>query len=339
MSKQRELESDEASAPHLDRSVLGVAEGCEFAEIEGVSLAWEESGYGVPVVCLHAAGHGSRDFRFLAQEAPSGCRLILLDWPGHGRSAADAHSFTVEHCVDLLGGFLNALGLRSAVLLGSEFGAAVALSFAMHHPSRVRGLVLCQPEGLLAAVPQRGSQRFGRAVRRRARLILHRPPDTLAESEARLIAALQAQHALQHNQASLSVLALEDTLRAGLAQGMCPILIALAAASPAYPLKPLLSFLEPILSVTPIDQPGRPKLAIFSGRHSPLWESPARLARVLSGFATSTVALDAHSHSWTLAATDWPARGMNQWLCTHPGCQAAQSLPIEENPNRALRRR
>ena len=339
MPKQRELELDEAPAPDQDRSVLGVAEECARTEIDGVSLAWEESGDGVPVICLHAAGHGARDFRLLQQEAPEGCRLILLDWPGHGRSGADSRSFTVEHCVSLLGGFLIALGLRSAILLGSEFGAAVALSFAMHHPSRVRGLVLCQPEGLLTALPPRRSLHIGRAMRRRARLILQRPADTQAEFEMLQVAALEAQHAHLCNQAALSVLALEETLRSSLAQGSCPILVALASGSRAYPLKPFLRFLEPILSVTPIEQPGRPKLAIFSGRYSPLWESPARLARVLSGFACATVALDSHSHSWTLAATDWPTRGMNQWLCTHPGCQAAQALPIEQNPNRALRRR
>jgi pimeloyl-ACP methyl ester carboxylesterase len=224
--------------------------------------------------------------------------------------------------------------LRSAVLLGSEFGASVALAFAIQHPARVRGLVLCQPSGLLPSMPPKRFSVITGAVRRPARAILRRPAYTPAELEQIRVDSLEAQHALQCNQAALSVLALEDALRTGLAQGLCPTLLVLASRSRTYPLKPFQRFLEPMVSVTPMEKPGRPKLAVFPGRHSPLWEDPARIAQMLSGFAAATVPLDAHRHSWTLAAADWPARGMNQWLCTHPGCNAAQALPAEENPNR-----
>lgn len=327
----------ELNGPFLvdgEKTMLGVKEGSPRLLLEGVSLAWETSGEGVPVVCLHAAGHGARDFKTMQLESPAGCRLLLLDWPGHGRSGPDPRSFTVERCVGLLTGFLNSQGLRSAILLGSEFGASVALAFAIQHPKRVRGLVLCQPSGLL---PSMSPERFSvitEAVRRPARAILRKPAYTSAELEQMRVESLEAQHALQCNQAALSVLALEDALRTGLAQGLCPTLVVLASKSRAYPLKPFHRFLEPMLSVTPIEKPGRPKLAVFPGRHSPLWENPARMAQVLSAFACATVPLDAHRHSWTLAAADWPARGMNQWVCTHPGCNAAQALPAEENPNR-----
>jgi pimeloyl-ACP methyl ester carboxylesterase len=337
MRNRRKLDLEEIFPFDPDKAVLGVAEGCNRLELDGISIAWEESGEGVPVVCLHTAGHGARDFRFLQQESPPGCRLLLLDWPGHGRSGADSRSFTVERCVALLTAFLNAQGLRSAIFLGSEFGAAVALAFAIQHPARVRGLILCQPAGLLSAVAAGRPRSLGRNLRRGARALVRRPADTQAELEQQQVDSLEAKHALQQNQAALSVLALEETLRSGLAQGLCPILVALASRSRSYPLKPFLRFLEPLLSVTPLEQPGRPKLAIFPGRYSPLWESPARLAQVLSGFACATLPLDSHQHSWTLAAADWPARGMNQWLCTHPGCHAAQTLPIEENPNRIRR--
>lgn len=337
MRNPLKIDLDEMSSFDHDKAVLWVAEGSPRLELDGVSISWEESGEGVPVVCLHAAGHGARDFRLLQKESPAGCRLLLLDWPGHGRSTADSRSFTVERCVGVLTAFLNALGLRNAILLGSEFGAAVALAYAIQYPARVRGLVLCQPAGLLAAVSSRRPMRLGRNLRRGARALIRRPADTPAELEQLQVDLLEPKHALLHNQAALSVLALEETLRSGLAQGLCPVLVALAARSRIYPLKPLLRFLNPLLSVTPLDQPGKPKLAIFSGQYSPLWENPERLALVLSGFARGTLPLDSHPHSWTLAAVDWPSRGMNQWLCTHPGCHAAQTLPIEENPNHTRR--
>src|SRR5580704_6250318 len=169
MRNPLKIDLDEMSSFDHDKAVLGVAEGSPRLELDGVSISWEESGEGVPVVCLHAAGHGARDFRLLQKESPAGCRLLLLDWPGHGRSTADSRSFTVERCVGVLTAFLNALGLRNAILLGSEFGAAVALAYAIQYPARVRGLVLCQPAGLLAAVSSRRPMRLGRNLRRGAR--------------------------------------------------------------------------------------------------------------------------------------------------------------------------
>ena len=342
MKQRRDAELTGAVSTPPDLAPADVAAGPDMVthrvEIDGVSLAWEDWGEGVPVVCLHGAGHSALDFRLLKNQSPAGCRLILLDWPGHGKSGPDSRgpdsrSFTVERCVALLADFLTAVGLRSAVLFGSEFGAAVALAFSMQYPARARGLVLCQPAGLIASDDDHRISWLSGAVRKPARALLHKPQHTLAEMEQQRVETLEASHAMQRNQASLSMLALEETMRTGLSQTLCPTLVALAARSRAYPLRAFEQFLEPTLSVTPFDQPGRPKLAVFRGRLSPLWEDPGRMAQVLSGFACSTVSLESHRHSWTLAAADWPARGLNQWICTHPGCQAAQALPVEENPN------
>jgi pimeloyl-ACP methyl ester carboxylesterase len=333
MANQRESELHGLLSIDRAKASLGVAEGCNRLPLDGVSLAWEEQGEGVPVVCLHGAGHGARDFKLLKEQNPADCRLLLLDWPGHGRSSPDARSFTVERCAGLLSGFLNALGLRNAVLLGSEFGAAVALDFASRHPERVRGLVLCQPAGLLDEKSPRRPSRLSAAMRLPARAMLRRPLHTVAELEQERVDSLELRHLLQRNQAALSMLALREALLSGLAQCLSPVLVVLAAKSRIYPLKHFERLLEPLVSVTPMEQPGRPKLAIFPGRHSPLWEDPARMAQALSGFAAATVPLNSHKHSWTLAAADWPARGMNQWLCTHPGCHAAEALPAEQNPN------
>jgi len=333
MGKRRQLEIPDSSAANPGKSVLGVKQDCAHAVLDDLSLAWEETGEGVPVVCLHAAGHGARDFSFLKNESPSHCRLIFFDWPGHGRSSDDQEPFTVERCVDLLAAFLKVLGLRSVVLLGSEFGAAVALAFAMQHRLSVRGLLLCQPAGFMPPATPRQLQGVRRAVRRCARALLLKPARTAAELEQAQVDSFADLHADQCAQAARSVSSLGDTLRMALTRELCPTLIALASKSEVFPLKPLLEMLNPFLSPSPFEQPLKPRVAIFSGRYSPLWESPARLARVVSGFAASTLPLETHPHSWILTAVDWPTRGMNHWLCTHPGCHAAQSLPVDINPN------
>jgi len=58
--------------------------------VGGCRIAWEQTSAAAhhcqPVVCLHEAGGGSREFRPLLERIPAGSRLICFDWPGHGRS-------------------------------------------------------------------------------------------------------------------------------------------------------------------------------------------------------------------------------------------------------------
>jgi pimeloyl-ACP methyl ester carboxylesterase len=339
MRNPRQFDWQETGLADAGRAELGVREGSRRVLLDGVWLAIEEQGEGVPVVCLHHAGHGASDFHPLMEKSPADCHLVLVDWPGHGRSSDDQVPFTLERCVDLLGRLLNARGLRDAVLLGEDFGAAVAVAFAIEHPKRVRALALCEPAWISASRTARGAARLGPALKRGVRALLRRKSRAPADQQAGRIERVKALHALQVNQAALSMAAHREALRSGLAGTRCPVLLALAEKSRTCPLKPLERFLATLLGPSKDERHARLKLAIFSGTRSPLWENPARVARVISGFACATQPLLAHRHSWTLAATDWPARGMNQWLCTHPGCKAAQALPVGGNPNIVKSRR
>jgi len=44
------------------RQECGVQENPLFIEVDQVRIAYSRKGQGRPVVCLHAIGHGSRDF-------------------------------------------------------------------------------------------------------------------------------------------------------------------------------------------------------------------------------------------------------------------------------------
>src|SRR5262249_34841843 len=71
-------------------------------------------------------------------------RLICCDLRGHGRSDApdDLATYTMEaYARDLLG-LMDELGIAQAHILGSAFGAMVALEFALGFPERVRTRIL-----------------------------------------------------------------------------------------------------------------------------------------------------------------------------------------------------
>jgi pimeloyl-ACP methyl ester carboxylesterase len=304
----------------------------------GVSLAWSERGEGVPVVCLHAAGQGSSDFRLLAEQSPAGCRLVLLDWPGHGASGDDSEPFTLDRCVSVLTGFFNVVGLRNAILLATEFGAAVALEFARRHPRRVSGLILCEPAGLVPSDSGKHSNEPRFHLLRLARKVLGMRPDRPgrppAEAEDQRAAALHDGHSAQRAQAAQSLAPLQRELRAALEEATFPVLVVLAAEGRICPIDRFQPFYAGLLASLPFPAASLFQLAVVTGSRSPLWEDPERMANTLTGFATATLPLEEHRHFWTLSQEDWPARGMNQWECTHLECHAELALPVGMNPNK-----
>ncbi|MEO7734315.1 MAG: alpha/beta hydrolase [Kofleriaceae bacterium] len=105
-------------------------------------------GHGPPVVCLHAVGHGERDFVRLAERLGDRFEIIAFDWPGHGASPPDHVPVTAAHYADVLASVVDGLGLESFTLLGNSIGGAAAIIYATAHPARVTALVLCDPGGL-----------------------------------------------------------------------------------------------------------------------------------------------------------------------------------------------
>ncbi len=132
----------------MKRFEIGAAAAASRVEVDGVTLAYERWGTGMPVICLHAIGHGAQDFSPLAKLAGGEAALIALDWPGQGRSGDDQVPASAERYCALLEGFVEALALDRFVLFGNSIGGAAALLYADRHPEKVRGLVLSNPGGL-----------------------------------------------------------------------------------------------------------------------------------------------------------------------------------------------
>ena len=131
------------------RFALGASPDCRRVTVNGVSIAYDDRGQGFPVVGLHAITHGSRDFEHVADRLAGRWRLITPDWPGQGRSGVDTHPARLTRYTDLLAGFMDALKLERAVLIGNSIGGSAAMAYAAQFPSRVAALVLADPGGLI----------------------------------------------------------------------------------------------------------------------------------------------------------------------------------------------
>lgn len=123
---------------------------------QGRKLAYETWGRGdQPLVFLHGLLMDAHLNRGIARTlAERGHRVVLLDLLGHGNS--DKPGRPAEYRMDLYAeqvvALLDHLRMDQAVIGGVSLGANVSLHVAVHHPERVRGLVLEMPV-LERAVP------------------------------------------------------------------------------------------------------------------------------------------------------------------------------------------
>jgi pimeloyl-ACP methyl ester carboxylesterase len=116
----------------------------DVAELAGgVRLPYVEQGDpdGVPVVMLHGVTDSWRSFAPVLPHLPSSVRAFAVTQRGHG-DASRPGDYALDDYAGDVAGFMDAVGLESAVLVGHSMGTIVASRFAIAHPERVDGLVL-----------------------------------------------------------------------------------------------------------------------------------------------------------------------------------------------------
>ena len=185
------------------RADVGAVAPWREITVDGVRLAYDDEGAGPLIVCLHAIGHGSRDFARLRAHLRSRYHVVALDWPGRGCSGEDPIPASATRYTALLERFLAAFGPQPVILVGNSIGGTVAVRFAADHPDRVRALVLANPGRLdrtdfltriftklmsrFFAAGARGARWYPRAFAAYYRMVL--PSPAAADQRARIIAA------------------------------------------------------------------------------------------------------------------------------------------------------
>jgi len=100
------------------------------------------------LLCLHGVPGSVRDFRYLAPQLAGAVRVIRIDLPGFGCSAAQAgplDSLSARGGVALA--VADVLGIGRLALAGHSMGGAAALAAAASAPERVGQLVLLASMG------------------------------------------------------------------------------------------------------------------------------------------------------------------------------------------------
>jgi pimeloyl-ACP methyl ester carboxylesterase len=126
----------------------------------GFQADYVVTGDGPPIVMTHSFLADRSMWR--EQREPlleQGWQLIEIDLPGHGGAPPVAHDFAIEELADLVVSILDAESVPEAVWCGLSIGGMLSQRAALHHPDRVRALVLADtsasPEPLSAKVKYR----------------------------------------------------------------------------------------------------------------------------------------------------------------------------------------
>jgi pimeloyl-ACP methyl ester carboxylesterase len=137
-----------------------------YANVNGISLYYEEHGSGQPLILLHGGLGMGEMYAPILPALAKDRRVITVDLQAHGHTADVDRPFRYQTLADDIAGLIVHLGLAQADVMGYSFGGATALRTAIQHPGLVRRLVLvsdpCKRDGWfpesLAGMDQMGSQ-------------------------------------------------------------------------------------------------------------------------------------------------------------------------------------
>lgn len=271
------------------RSAVGAQQPRRLVLSDGVELAYSDSGGSGPVlICLHAIGHGARDFEDLSRRLAPQYRVLAVDFPGQGNSGPDIAPASATRYAELLSQFIDKLNLNSVVLIGNSIGGATSIRYASTHPQRVKALVLCDTGGLgepdrisklfiegfvqFFAAGRRGAFWFPWAFDRYYRHVLITPP-ALEQRDRIVRSAYEIASPLE--QAWRSFAKPEENLLPLLPGIQCPVLLAWAKQDFVIPLKGV----EPSFGLFP-----NHRLEVFEGGHAAFREDPDHFERSIREF-------------------------------------------------------
>jgi pyruvate dehydrogenase E2 component (dihydrolipoamide acetyltransferase) len=142
----------------------------QLVEVGGRTISYLALGpeEGDAVVLVHGYGGDKNSWLFVQQPlAEEGRRAIALDLPGHGASTKDVGDGSLQTLTETVTGFLEALGIGRAHLVGHSLGGAVVAAVAKAAPGKVASLTLIAPAGFTPDVDAEYLRGFATATSRR----------------------------------------------------------------------------------------------------------------------------------------------------------------------------
>lgn len=129
------------------------------AKVDGLPVRYFEASPasspagGEAIVLVHGFSDSAETWARMMPTLARERRVLAPDLVGFGRTPAPREGMRFSMLVRYLAGFLDAVGVEKATLVGNSLGAAVAIRYAANNPDRVERLFLLNSAGLLKEVP------------------------------------------------------------------------------------------------------------------------------------------------------------------------------------------
>ena len=130
----------------MDKEALNFPDIGRRLQVGSISTNYHDQGEGRAIVLLHGSGPGVTAWQNWSRVIPllsENYRVVAPDIVGFGFSPLpDGGEPHIKLWLEHLVGFLDALGLDKATLVGNSFGGALALAMMAKHAHRVDALVV-----------------------------------------------------------------------------------------------------------------------------------------------------------------------------------------------------
>ena len=156
-------------------------------------------------------------------------RVLTLDLPGSGLSDKPDLAYTPDELVAFITGFMDALGIRNAALVGNSVGGGLAVGMALTHPDRVDRIVL------IGGLPKGVREKLTGPLTRRA--VETSMPVWLIRFGNWLAGRWVTENALKeivHDHSRLTPAVIERSYRNRRRPGLIPALMAMARSLPLW---------------------------------------------------------------------------------------------------------
>ena len=161
---------------------MPVSAELEYFDVDGYPLAYLEAGAGTPLLLIHGS---MVDYRAWTAQVPAFAAThrsfaVSLRHCYPARWDGSGGDFSVGRHAEDLAALIRGRASGPAHVVGHSRGGAVAIALALRHPALVRGLVLADPGGLEALLPDTPE---GRAMAQESTRMFARLRDDLATGD------------------------------------------------------------------------------------------------------------------------------------------------------------
>ena len=110
--------------------------------VNDISLYYEESGEGEPLLFLHGLGTDGRSWEYQRDFFAEQFRVIVVDVRGHGRSAQPPGPYSVSQFAADIFALLDHLQIDQFHLVGLSMGGMIGFQMAVDQPKRCKSLTI-----------------------------------------------------------------------------------------------------------------------------------------------------------------------------------------------------